>query len=65
MTTGTILQEWTINVTKVEVQLFNGRRVVGIVKAVADTVSGRKVRISSGALALEVGAEQVTRIVSQ
>jgi hypothetical protein len=46
----------------VHVRLFDGRKVVGEVKAVWDSVSGPMVRVHSGDLVLTVNADQVIEV---
>jgi hypothetical protein len=45
----------------VTAQLFDGRKVQGIVKAVQDTTTGQKVQIASGDTTVKVGVEQILK----
>ena len=45
----------------VTVQLFDGRKIQGVVKAVQNTVTGQKIQIASGNLTVKVGLEQIVK----
>ena len=48
---------------RVLVQLYDGRVFLGIVKAVHDTVSGRKVAVQHEQMAWRLDADQILRTV--
>lgn len=45
----------------VTVELFPGHKIHGVVKAVYDSVAGKKFRVVSGDLILNVGIEQIVK----
>lgn len=47
----------------VQVKLFNGTVLEGTVKAIHETVAGRRVSIHSGFMALKLRAEQIIKVV--
>lgn len=45
----------------VTVELFPGHKIRGVVKAVYDSVAGKRFRVVSGDLILNVGVEQIVK----
>ncbi len=43
----------------VTVQMYDGRKIQGVVKAIQNTVTGQKFQIVSGDVSLKVGIEQI------
>ncbi len=45
----------------VTVQLFNGRKIQGVVKAIENTTTGQKFRVVSGDIAVKVELDQILK----
>ena len=43
----------------VTVQMYDGRKIQGVVKAIHNTVTGQKFQIASGDVTVKVGIEQI------
>ncbi len=43
----------------VTVQMYDGRKIQGVVKAIQNTVTGQKFQIASGDVTVKVGIEQI------
>src|SRR5437899_2268497 len=55
------LLEWPIIGSTVIARLHDGRKVQAVVKAIYDTVSGKKFQIAFDNITMKVGAEQILK----